>query len=86
MGEPTPAPCEQENDSDDEDFIREMEEGLTVADGIDPLFLDDDDDDENDFDTITIGETGFQYKVRAGGLDGAPDLGGVVPLNPPITV
>jgi hypothetical protein len=65
--------AEQENDSEDEDFIREMEEGMVEADGIDPLFFDDDDDDN--YDTITIGETGFQYKVRAGGLDGALDLG-----------
>lgn len=49
---------------------------MLEADGIDPKFLDDDDDEgDGDFDTITIGETGFSYKVRAGGLDGAPDLG-----------
>ena len=64
--------AEAENDSQDEDFIREIEEGMVEAAGIDPIFVDEEDDD---FDTVTIGETGFQYKVRAGGLDGAPDLG-----------
>jgi len=52
-----------ENDSDDESFIREMEEGMIETGDIDPLF-------DEDFDTVTIGDTGFQYKVRAGGLDG----------------
>jgi len=60
--------AELENDSDDESFIREMEEGMIETGDIDPLF-------DEDFDTVTIGDTGFQYKVRAGGLDGAPDLG-----------
>ena len=63
MSDPAQRDAELENDSDDESFIREMEEGMIETGDIDPLF-------DEDFDTVTIGDTGFQYKVRAGGLDG----------------